>query len=120
MEQFLEQSAQAEESFFRVEEQRLQMEDHRRETEHARELHMLQMLAQMFSSISSDRPGSAAKAADPPARAPVITGASPLHTRGRPSSHKDCLSADSLGIGSGVVRVERVKKVQHKSSAGSS
>ncbi|XP_037542439.1 ATP-dependent (S)-NAD(P)H-hydrate dehydratase isoform X1 [Nematolebias whitei] len=98
MEQFLEQSAQAEENFFRVEEQRLQMEDHRRETEHARELHMLQMLAQMFSSISSARPSSAAKAADPPARAPVITGSSPLHTRGRPSSQKDCLSADSLAF----------------------
>uniref|UniRef100_A0A3Q3H2W7 ATP-dependent (S)-NAD(P)H-hydrate dehydratase n=1 Tax=Kryptolebias marmoratus TaxID=37003 RepID=A0A3Q3H2W7_KRYMA len=56
MEQFLEQSAQAEESFYRVEEQRLQVEDRRRETEHARELHMLQMLAQMFAGISSARP----------------------------------------------------------------
>uniref|UniRef100_A0A4W6BYU8 ATP-dependent (S)-NAD(P)H-hydrate dehydratase n=1 Tax=Lates calcarifer TaxID=8187 RepID=A0A4W6BYU8_LATCA len=53
MEQFLEQSAQAEDNFYRVEEQRLQAEDRRREAEHARELHMLQMLGQMFSSISS-------------------------------------------------------------------
>uniref|UniRef100_A0A3Q3MIG5 ATP-dependent (S)-NAD(P)H-hydrate dehydratase n=1 Tax=Mastacembelus armatus TaxID=205130 RepID=A0A3Q3MIG5_9TELE len=53
MEQFLEQSAQAEDSFYRMEEQRLQAEDRRREAEHSRELHMLQMLGQMFSSISS-------------------------------------------------------------------
>uniref|UniRef100_A0A671W3S3 ATP-dependent (S)-NAD(P)H-hydrate dehydratase n=1 Tax=Sparus aurata TaxID=8175 RepID=A0A671W3S3_SPAAU len=56
MEQFLEQSAQAEDGFYRMEEQRLQAEDRRREAEHARELHMLQMLGQMFSSISSSRP----------------------------------------------------------------
>ncbi|XP_037832231.1 ATP-dependent (S)-NAD(P)H-hydrate dehydratase isoform X2 [Kryptolebias marmoratus] len=96
MEQFLEQSAQAEESFYRVEEQRLQVEDRRRETEHARELHMLQMLAQMFAGISSARPGSAAKAADPRARAPVFASASPSHTRGRASPKKDSLSADAL------------------------
>lgn len=53
MEQFLEQSAQAEENFYRVEEQRLQADDHRREAEHSREMHMLQMLGQMFSNISS-------------------------------------------------------------------
>ena len=53
MEQFLEQSAQAEDNFYRMEEQRLQAEDRRREAEHARELHMLQMLGQMFSSIST-------------------------------------------------------------------
>lgn len=53
VEQFLEQSVQAEENFYRVEEQRLQAEDRRREAEHSRELQMLQMLGQMFSSISS-------------------------------------------------------------------
>uniref|UniRef100_A0A667X1N3 ATP-dependent (S)-NAD(P)H-hydrate dehydratase n=1 Tax=Myripristis murdjan TaxID=586833 RepID=A0A667X1N3_9TELE len=72
MEQFLEQSAQAEESFYRMEEQRLQAEDRRREAEHARELHMLQMLGQMFSNISSASHGSAAAPSRtaPPARVP--------------------------------------------------
>lgn len=61
MEQFLEQSAQAEDNFYRMEEQRLQAEECRREAEHTRELHMLQMLGQMFSSISSStKPVSAA------------------------------------------------------------
>uniref|UniRef100_A0A3Q3SDZ1 ATP-dependent (S)-NAD(P)H-hydrate dehydratase n=1 Tax=Mastacembelus armatus TaxID=205130 RepID=A0A3Q3SDZ1_9TELE len=74
MEQFLEQSAQAEDSFYRMEEQRLQAEDRRREAEHSRELHMLQMLGQMFSSISSARPASAATSSKtaPPAYAPVV------------------------------------------------
>ncbi|TNN04310.1 hypothetical protein fugu_001339 [Takifugu bimaculatus] len=66
MEQFLDQSAQAEENFYRVEEQRLQAEDRRREAEHTRELHMLQMLGQMFSSISSVRSaGTPSKMASP-------------------------------------------------------
>uniref|UniRef100_A0A3B3BRP2 ATP-dependent (S)-NAD(P)H-hydrate dehydratase n=1 Tax=Oryzias melastigma TaxID=30732 RepID=A0A3B3BRP2_ORYME len=65
MEQFLEQSAQAEENFYRLEEQRLQADDHRRETEHARELHMLQMLGQMFSSMSSARVAGSTAAASP-------------------------------------------------------
>ncbi|KAM3862394.1 ATP-dependent (S)-NAD(P)H-hydrate dehydratase [Diretmus argenteus] len=79
MEQFLEQSAQAEDSFYRMEEQRLQAEDRRREAEHARELHMLQMLGQMFSSISSASSVSAAASSRPapPACAPVNSGASP-------------------------------------------
>ncbi|XP_071775852.1 ATP-dependent (S)-NAD(P)H-hydrate dehydratase isoform X1 [Centroberyx gerrardi] len=98
MEQFLEQSAQAEESFYRMEEQRLQAEDRRRETEHARELHMLQMLGQMFSSISSSSPGSRTA---PPARAPVYSSASPTCTRGpsshlrRPSPQADCFTQQS-------------------------
>ncbi|CAN9497641.1 unnamed protein product [Ophioblennius macclurei] len=110
MEQFLEQSAQAEDGFYRMEEQRLQAEDRRREAEHARELHMLQMLGQMFSSISSSRPGSAAtpcKTAPPPHphpppppphRAPVISSASLSHAREtsghlkRRSPQTDCLS----------------------------
>ncbi|XP_051938388.1 ATP-dependent (S)-NAD(P)H-hydrate dehydratase [Hippocampus zosterae] len=58
MEQFLKQSSQAEDNFYRMEERRLQAEDNRREAEHSRELHMLQMLGQMFSNISSARPGS--------------------------------------------------------------
>ncbi|XP_076015301.1 ATP-dependent (S)-NAD(P)H-hydrate dehydratase isoform X1 [Genypterus blacodes] len=98
MEQFLEQSAQAEDSFYRAEEQRLQAEDRRREAEHARELHMLQMLGQMFSTISSA--GSPSKPA-PSACGPEYTGASPTRTRGqsrhlrRPSSQADCLTQQS-------------------------
>lgn len=52
MEKFLEQSLEAEENFYRLEEQRLQAEDLRRETEHTRELHMLQMLGQMFAGLT--------------------------------------------------------------------
>uniref|UniRef100_A0A3Q3XIT8 ATP-dependent (S)-NAD(P)H-hydrate dehydratase n=1 Tax=Mola mola TaxID=94237 RepID=A0A3Q3XIT8_MOLML len=75
MEQFLEQSAQAEENFYRMEEQRLQAEDRRREAEHARELHMLQMLGQMFSGLS----------AAPPARAPGFRSGSPsAHSAAEP------------------------------------
>uniref|UniRef100_A0A671WA51 ATP-dependent (S)-NAD(P)H-hydrate dehydratase n=1 Tax=Sparus aurata TaxID=8175 RepID=A0A671WA51_SPAAU len=100
MEQFLEQSAQAEDGFYRMEEQRLQAEDRRREAEHARELHMLQMLGQMFSSISSSRPGSAATPSKtaPPARAPVFSSASLSCGRGqsghlrRPSPQTDCFT----------------------------
>ncbi|XP_062288081.1 ATP-dependent (S)-NAD(P)H-hydrate dehydratase isoform X1 [Scomber scombrus] len=103
MEQFLEQSAQAEDSFYRMEEQRLQAEDHRREGEHARELHMLQMLGQMFSSISSTRPGSATTPTKtaPPARASVFSSASPSCTRGqpghlkRPSPQTNCFTQQS-------------------------
>lgn len=103
MEQFLEQSIQAEDNFYRVEEQRLQAEDRRREAEHTRELHMLQMLGQMFSGISSAKPGSAgtpSKTAPPP-RVPVFYSASPSCTRGqsshirRPSPQKDCLTQQS-------------------------
>ncbi|CAB1347346.1 unnamed protein product [Coregonus sp. 'balchen'] len=70
MERFLEQSAEAEQSFYQMEEQRLQVEDRRREAEHARELHMLQVLGQMFSSIATRNPIATATAttAMPPAR----------------------------------------------------
>ncbi|XP_033472391.1 ATP-dependent (S)-NAD(P)H-hydrate dehydratase isoform X1 [Epinephelus lanceolatus] len=104
MEQFLEQSAQAEDNFYRMEEQRLQGEDRRREAEHARELHMLQMLGQMFSSISSTaRPGSAASPSKtaPPTRAPAFSSASLSCTRGqaghlrRPSPQTDCCTQQS-------------------------
>ncbi|XP_023271698.1 ATP-dependent (S)-NAD(P)H-hydrate dehydratase isoform X1 [Seriola lalandi dorsalis] len=103
MEQFLEQSAQAEDNFYRMEEQRLQAEDRRREAEHARELHMLQMLGQMFSSISSATPSSAATPSKtaPAARAPVFSSASQSCTRGqsshlrRPSPQADCYTQQS-------------------------
>lgn len=120
MEQFLEQSTQAEENFYRMEEQRLQAEDRRREAEHTRELHMLQMLGQMFSSISSSRPSSAATPSKtaPPTRAPVFSSASPSCTRGqsghfrRPSPQTDCFTQQgqllnpdpqALGISFGVM-----------------
>ncbi|XP_068124143.1 ATP-dependent (S)-NAD(P)H-hydrate dehydratase isoform X1 [Hyperolius riggenbachi] len=53
MERFLQQSMDAEEKFYKYEEQRLQIEEKRREAEHSREIQMLQMLGQMLSSISS-------------------------------------------------------------------
>lgn len=115
MEQFLEQSTQAEDNFYRVEEQRLQAEDSRREVEHTRELHMLQMLGQMFSSISSVRSaGTPSKTASPP----VFYGASPSCAREQssqvrcPSPQKDCFAHQSqllnpnphpIGISFGVV-----------------
>ncbi|XP_034550457.1 ATP-dependent (S)-NAD(P)H-hydrate dehydratase isoform X2 [Notolabrus celidotus] len=101
MEQFLEQSAQAEDNFYRIEEQRLQAEDHRREVEHTRELHMLQMLGQMFSNLTSARPGSAASPSKtaPPPPPPVFSSASSSScTRGqsghlkRPSPQRDCFT----------------------------
>lgn len=101
MEQFLEQSTQAEDNFYRVEEQRLQAEDRRREAEHARELHMLQMLGQMFSSISSVSSAvtlSKTAAAPPPPASSVFLGASPSCARAQsgqihsPSPPKDCFA----------------------------
>ncbi|XP_016098852.1 ATP-dependent (S)-NAD(P)H-hydrate dehydratase isoform X2 [Sinocyclocheilus grahami] len=56
MEKFLEQSMEAEDNFYRLEEQRLQAEDKRREEEHSRELQMLQMLGQIFTGISTPSP----------------------------------------------------------------
>lgn len=120
MEQFLEQSSQAEDNFYRVEEQRLQAEDRRREAEHTRELHMLQMLGQMFSSISSVRSAvtlSKTAAPTPPAP-PVFYGASPSCARAQsgqvrcPPPPKDCFAQQSrllnpdlhvIGISFGVV-----------------
>lgn len=99
MEQFLEQSAQAEDGFYRMEEQRLQAEDRRREAEHARELHMLQMLGQMFSNIPSTRSGSSSSSSTTnnaaPTSAPPPYGAVPFaeSSRGqRASPKRDCLS----------------------------
>lgn len=118
MEQFLEQSVQAEDNFYRMEEQRLQAEDRRREAEHTRELHMLQMLGQMFSSISSARPDSAGNPSKttPPACSAAFYSGRPTCTQSshipRPSPKKDCLAQQSqllnpdpkaLGISSGVL-----------------
>ncbi|XP_008399803.1 ATP-dependent (S)-NAD(P)H-hydrate dehydratase isoform X1 [Poecilia reticulata] len=122
MEQFLEQSAQAEENFYRVEEQRLQAEDRRREAEHARELHMLQMLAQVFSSGRPSSSSSAPPKPSPPARPPVISSTPPSqHTRGppgllkRPASQTDSFSQppgsdpQALGVRCGGVCEEKLK-----------
>lgn len=133
MEQFLEQSVQAEDNFYRMEEQRLQAEDRRREAEHNREMHMLQMLGQMFSSISSARPGSSATPPAPkaahPARTSVLSSASSSCTRGqtshlrRPSPQTDCFTQQSqllnsdpqaLGISFGVVCSPEVQCVKTK------
>ncbi|XP_060909422.1 ATP-dependent (S)-NAD(P)H-hydrate dehydratase [Labrus mixtus] len=107
MEQFLEQSAQAEDNFYRVEERRLQAEDRRREMEHARELQMLQMLGQMFSSVSSAAAPS--KTSPTVARAPVNSSASssPSCPRGQsgqvkhPSPRRDCFTQQSRLSSSG-------------------
>lgn len=71
LERFLEQSASAEENFYKMEELRLQQEEQRREAEHTRELHMLRMLGEIFGGIAaggshgrSDRSGGAAMAAN--------------------------------------------------------
>ncbi|XP_040281154.1 ATP-dependent (S)-NAD(P)H-hydrate dehydratase isoform X1 [Bufo bufo] len=53
MERFLQQSVSAEERFYKYEEQRLQIEDKRREAEHNREIQMLQMLGQLLNGIST-------------------------------------------------------------------
>lgn len=103
MEQFLEQSAQAEDSFYRMEEQRLQAEDRRREAEHARELHMLQMLGQMFSNISTSKPSSSTSTSSsyvsskhaPPATVPPFysAGSGTESSQVQQASPKrDCLS----------------------------
>ncbi|XP_036830924.1 ATP-dependent (S)-NAD(P)H-hydrate dehydratase-like isoform X3 [Oncorhynchus mykiss] len=100
----LEQSAEAEQSFYQMEEQRLQAEDHRREAKHARELHMLQVLGQMFSSIATRNPVATAtpNTAMPPAlntmestmQPGVPMSASGQMRRGR-SSHRRVRSPQS-------------------------
>ncbi|XP_030057412.1 ATP-dependent (S)-NAD(P)H-hydrate dehydratase isoform X2 [Microcaecilia unicolor] len=70
MEKFLQQSMDAEQKFYKYEEQRLKIEDKRREAEHARELQMLQMLGQMLAGISSAvSQRSHSRACSPPRRA---------------------------------------------------
>lgn len=90
MEKFLEQSLEAEENFYRLEEQRLQAEDLRRETEHTREMHMLQMLGQMFAGLTTPTVTSSSPA--PQSTCNSKTG--PSVTRARPfggsRSHQTC------------------------------
>ncbi|XP_043085731.1 ATP-dependent (S)-NAD(P)H-hydrate dehydratase isoform X2 [Puntigrus tetrazona] len=76
MEKFLEQSMEAEDNFYRLEEQRLQAEDKRREEEHSRELQMLQMLGQIFAGMRT--PSPAPQAAPQPSCIPQTNSAVPL------------------------------------------
>lgn len=76
MEKFLEQSMEAEDNFYRLEEQRLQAEDKRREEEHSRELQMLQMLGQIFAGIRT--PSPAPQATPQPSCIPQTNPAVPL------------------------------------------
>lgn len=76
MEKFLEQSMEAEDNFYRLEEQRLQAEDKRREEEHSRELQMLQMLGQIFAGIRT--PSPAPQATPQPSCIPQSNPAVPL------------------------------------------
>ncbi|MCI4378346.1 hypothetical protein PGIGA_G00214830 [Pangasianodon gigas] len=89
MEKFLEQSLEAEENFYRLEEQRLQAEDLRRETEHTREMHMLQMLGQMFAGLTTPTVTSSPA---PQSTRNSKTGPSVTHARpfGGSHSHQTC------------------------------
>lgn len=89
MEKFLEQSLEAEENFYRLEEQRLQAEDLRRETEHTREMHMLQMLGQMFAGLATST-GTSSPA--PRSTRNSKTGSSGTQARpfGGSHSHQTC------------------------------
>lgn len=89
MEKFLEQSLEAEENFYRLEEQRLQAEDLRRETEHTREMHMLQMLGQMFSGLTTPTVTSspASQSTRNSKTGPSVTHARPF---GGSHSHQTC------------------------------
>lgn len=91
MEKFLEQSLEAEENFYRLEEQRLQAEDLRRETEHTREMHMLQMLGQMFAGLTTPTPTVTASPT-PQATRNSKTGPAVTHARpfGASRSHQPC------------------------------
>lgn len=91
MEHFLEQSAQAEENFYRVEEQRLQADDRRKDAEHNREMDMLQMLGQMFSNISSTRLGAGV-----PRATPTCSQSQPSHIRH--TSQSDLLKPHSPDV----------------------
>ncbi|XP_039539557.1 ATP-dependent (S)-NAD(P)H-hydrate dehydratase isoform X4 [Pimephales promelas] len=78
MEKFLEQSMEAEDNFYRLEEQRLQAEDKRREEEHSRELQMLQMLGQIFAGISTSSSSPAQSATPQPSCIPQTNPTVPL------------------------------------------
>lgn len=84
MEKFLEQSLESEENFYRLEEQRLQAEDIRRETEHTREMHMLQMLGQMFAGLTTQ---TATSSSAPRSTQNSKSGPSVTHARPFRGSH---------------------------------
>ncbi|KAA0716038.1 ATP-dependent (S)-NAD(P)H-hydrate dehydratase [Triplophysa tibetana] len=89
MEKFLEQSMEAEDNFYRLEEQRLQAEDKRREEEHSRELQMLQMLGQIFTGIStaSSVPSHPAQPTGVPQNKPTVSLLHPsVGNRNRPTA----------------------------------
>ncbi|XP_061092442.1 ATP-dependent (S)-NAD(P)H-hydrate dehydratase isoform X2 [Conger conger] len=89
MEKFLEQSMEAEENFYKYEEQRLRVEDRRREAEHSRELQMLQVLGQMFARISSPAATPAPPHSHPSQMAPPTAATHPphVHHHHRPAEH---------------------------------
>lgn len=83
LERFLEQSADAEDHFYKMEEQRLQQEERRREAEHARELHMLHVLGQIFGGIAGSRGGVPSTVAA--AAAAVNVSATPMQSAPSPA-----------------------------------
>ncbi|XP_069492850.1 ATP-dependent (S)-NAD(P)H-hydrate dehydratase isoform X4 [Ambystoma mexicanum] len=100
MDKFLQQSVDSEEKFYNYEEQRLNIEDKRREAEHAREIQMLQMLGQMLSGISStalhrSQPRPSSSPAPPP-------------QRGNHRSFCDILNYSTVGAASSPIVVERL------------
>ncbi|KAL4656979.1 ATP-dependent (S)-NAD(P)H-hydrate dehydratase isoform X1 [Arapaima gigas] len=99
MEHFLEQSTVAEENFYRHEEQRLQLEDRRREAEHARELQLLQVLGQMFSGIATHIPTAAAP---PPQTCPSHSLS--LHPEQPPASVRPLVIEHSFCLGGSAPR----------------
>ncbi|XP_053561445.1 ATP-dependent (S)-NAD(P)H-hydrate dehydratase [Bombina bombina] len=86
MERFLQQSMDAEERFYKYEEQRLQIEDKRRDAEHTREIQMLQMLGQMLNGISSSSQRVVNNNASPPHRANIQTYADTMHFNSAPAA----------------------------------
>ncbi|KAI1885337.1 hypothetical protein AGOR_G00219100 [Albula goreensis] len=118
MEKFLEQSMEAEENFYKYEEQRLRVEDRRREAEHSRELQMLQVLGQMFAGISSPAATPAPQASAPaPGHGPIphtphaqqmapsATQTHTLHSHHRPGEHlgRGLVTAPTHPLGSALL-----------------
>ncbi|KAJ8246618.1 hypothetical protein GJAV_G00253520 [Gymnothorax javanicus] len=95
MEKFLEQSVEAEESFYKYEEQRLRLEDRRREAEHSRELQMLQMLGQMFAGICNPAPAPATHTPQPHPRQ-MPPPSTQMHTP-QPHQRPTCSSTSAPG-----------------------
>ncbi|KAM4700448.1 ATP-dependent (S)-NAD(P)H-hydrate dehydratase isoform 1-T2 [Discoglossus pictus] len=87
MERFLQQSVDAEDKFYKYEEQRLQIEEKRRDAEHSREIQMLQMLGQMLNGISSSSSQRAAsRSASPPHRANPREYGDTMHFNSAPTA----------------------------------